>query len=239
MKRTPIKTLITTVAVSLFALSMVAGCSTTSSENVKTSGIWAHFSVDHYPDGEVICWGVLRVGGSTGTMIDLTGGEHLECNGSTMSEYVEPITEYRWNRAVVTEDVDRLYDFLFVRTDDEINTTVEMPMPPYILALDPSDVVYDGESLTITWDADYPGDDVDIRVDGTCIDNLSAVAEADNGEYTFPEVLLSVDAIDTACTLEIRVVRVFEDDVNSAFQGGYTQANRIETDTIPFEAATL
>lgn len=235
MKRTPKKTMFSALLLVLFSVGLVASCSTTDSENVKTSGIWARFAVDHHPNGDVICWGVLKVGGSTGTMIDLTGGEHLECNGVRMSEYVEPITDYRWNRASVAEDMDGLYDFLFVRTDEEVNTTVEMPLAPYIIDLDPVDVVYDGEPLTIYWDADFPGDDVDIHVDGTCIDSLSAIAVPDDGEYTFDSVLLSVDALENTCTLEIRVVRVVEGFVNSAYQGGYTEANRIEMDTIPFE----
>lgn len=231
--------LINFLAVVLVSILGTTACSTTESENVKTSGIWARFTVEHHPDGDVVCWAVLRVGGGTGTVIELSGGEHIRCNDIQMSEYFEPVTNFRWNRAIVPEDLDGIYDFLFVRTDEEINTSIVMPELPLIYDLFPDDVVLEGEALTIYWDDEYPGDVVDINVEGSCIQNLSALSVADSGEYTFDAVLLSPDTIETTCDLEIDVVRIIEDSVNPAYQGGFIEAHRIDRVTIPFEALSI
>ena len=49
------------IVVAALGLWLVAGCETTDSENVKTSGIWAKFQVDDNGDGTVTAWALLRV----------------------------------------------------------------------------------------------------------------------------------------------------------------------------------
>jgi hypothetical protein len=231
MKRT-IET--TVVAMMFVSFLLNAACSTTDSENVKTSGIWAHYVVDHYPDDEVRCLGVLRVGGSTGTIVDMSGGEHLECNGLEMSEFFDPITNYRWNRVIMDPDPQNLYDIDFVRTDEVVSTTVEVAEPPYVDGTEPAGLVYGGEALTVFWDPTYPGDSVNIHLSGTCIDDLSDYGVLDDGEYTFNAVTADPE-VGGDCVIDITVSRVFEDSVNPAFEGGYTESYRIEDFSIDFE----
>jgi hypothetical protein len=234
MRRT-ISRLALFVATAAVLVPLAVGCSTTESENVKTSGIWARFEVDHYWDGEVICWGVLRVGGQSGTMVDLSGGEFLDCNGVLMDEYVEPVTDYRWTRAEVAEDPEGIYEFYFDRMNDaDVSTIVEVAPAPFIDELVPSDVVYGGEALSVYWDPTYPGDDIDIDVDGSCIENLDAVGVPDDGEYTFDAVVVDPN-VGGDCELEIIVTRNIHGSVNPAYQGGFTASHRIESTTIPFE----
>jgi hypothetical protein len=64
----------TTLGVCLAVAGLVAHCSIVDSTNVRTAGIWAHYTVEHDAFDSVTVRGVLRVGGSTGTIVDLTAG---------------------------------------------------------------------------------------------------------------------------------------------------------------------
>ncbi|MBN2725091.1 MAG: hypothetical protein JXR95_13575 [Deltaproteobacteria bacterium] len=214
-------------------------CSVTDSENIKTSGIWAHYVIEEDESGTVTALAALRVGGSTGTVVDLTGGEYIECNDSYMEEYVELITNMHWSRAVVDFDSDYMYDFTFVRTDEEVSTEVELPAVPEISGLEPSDTVYEGESLTIYWDATLSEDTVDIFVEGTCIENIALYDVADDGEYTVASVNPDYDVNIPDCEIDVYVRRILLGQVNSAFQGGYTEGRSISHDTLSFQVLLI
>jgi hypothetical protein len=227
----------TIALVCLATAGLVAACSTTESTNIKTSGIWVRYTVEHDAHDSVTVWGVLRVGGSTGTIIDLFAGEHLEVNGTNMTEWVEPITNYHWSRAVIGPDPDGIYDIDFVRLGDEVvSTTVVTPERPFITSLDPGNVVNSEEVLTIYWDEGDPGDDVDIYIEGDCIENHSYSQVADTGMFVSDPIFdLPPPDLPADCTLQVTVARNVVGSVNSAFQGGYTEARAFEEVLIAFE----
>lgn len=70
----------------LLILSMVflAACSKTESENVKTAGLYVSFHVEMDEYQTLHCFATFQVGGSTGTYLELTGGDDVECNGVSM-----------------------------------------------------------------------------------------------------------------------------------------------------------
>jgi hypothetical protein len=105
---------------------------------------------------------------------------------------------------------------------------------PVIEELFPAGVIYGGESLTVYWDPTFPGDDVDVHVEGVCIENQSIFAAPDDGEYTFDSVNAD-PAVGGDCELDVTVVRNIEDAVNPAYQGGYTVSRRHYYTTISFE----
>jgi len=221
---------------SLAIAGLVTTCVITDSTNVKTSGIWARYTVEHDAHDTVTVRGVLRVGGSTGTIVDLTAGEHLEVNGTNMTEWVEPITNYHWSRAVLSPDVDGIYDIDFVRLDELVPSTVVVPDRPLISSLDPADVILSEEVLTIYWDNSAPGDDVDLYIEGDCIESHAYYSEADSGMfvsdpiYDLPPPDLPVD-----CVLQVTIARNVVGSVNGAFQGGYTEATAVDEVLIDFE----
>ena len=221
--------IIISLILSLFAVS---SCSTTESSNIKTSGIWAHYVIDEYSDGETIAWGVLRVGGATGTIIDLVGGEYLECNGTRMTEYVEPLTNFHWNRAALTQAQDGVYDFTLIRTDEEITSTITGADFPTIDTTTLPDHVYGGEPLEVNWDATNPGEDVSVNVTGTCIQNIYTDNVADTGSYTVPQIFENTSNV-TDCTITVKVLRHVRGDVSTLFQGGLIEANAIDEADLP------
>ena len=226
----------TSVLVCLAIAGLVAACSITDSTNIKTSGVWAHYTVEHDSDDSVTVRGVLRVGGSTGTIIDLTAGEHLEVNSINMTEYLEPITNFHWSRAIITPDPDGIYDIDFVRLDELVSTTIVAPERPFITSLDPVGVILSDELLTINWDAAAPGDDVDIYIEGACIENHAYSLVADSGMFVSDPILDSpLPDLPADCALLVTIARNVVGSVNSEFQGGYTEARTFDEYTIDFE----
>ncbi len=226
----------TTVLVCLAATGLSTGCVVTESTNIKTSGIWAHFTVEHDAHDSILVRGVLRVGGSTGTIVDLSAGEHLEVNGANMTEWVEPITNFHWSRAVISPDPDGLYDIDLVRLDELVSSTILTPERPFIESLDPVNVITSEEVLTIYWDDADPGDDVDIYIEGDCIENHSYALVADSGMFiSDPLYDLPAPDLPADCTLTVTVARNVVGSVNSAFQGGYTEARAFDELTISYE----
>jgi hypothetical protein len=226
----------TTVLVCLAASGLGTGCVVTESTNIKTSGIWAHFTVEHDAHDSIIVRGVLRVGGSTGTIVDLSAGEHLEVNDTSMTEWVEPITNYHWSRVVLSPDPDGLYDIDFVRLDELVSSTILTPDRPTIDSLDPMGVINTDEVLTVYWDDTHPGDDVDVYIDGDCIEDHWYALVADSGMFVSdPVVDLPAPDLPADCTLTVTIARNVVGSVNSAFQGGYTEARTFDELTIAYE----
>ncbi len=216
-------------------LASASGCTVTESENVKTSGMWAHFVIDHHPDDLVVAWAALRVGGQLGTIIDLTGGDSMECNGTHMTEYVEVLTNMHWSRAEISPDTDGIYDFTFIRPDEEVITTVVTPSLPVIIETDPPVTVGAGDMITVTWDATDAGDHMNFFVSGTCIKNIGELDKEDDGEYQL-SALEDFDPQDpTECTVTLELRRWVEGDVASDFQDGYTEAKRMDAVTFNYE----
>lgn len=220
-------------AVALAVLALTAkGCGTIESEEVKTGSIWARFMVDHHPDDQVVAWAIFRHGGPTGRIVDLTGGEYVECNGTRLDEYYDPFSGYRWHRSYVALDPNGRYLFNFVRLDETVDTELNVGEPPLITGTDPVGSMRVSDSLTIYWDTTYPGDAVRIDLEGDCIGNVTASNLPDNGEYTI-EYVNPIGVEDCVCTAT--VTRALLGLVNFDFLGGLTEANRKDSVTLIFQ----
>ncbi|HLG21018.1 MAG TPA: hypothetical protein VI895_14545 [Bdellovibrionota bacterium] len=124
------------------------GCATTAStrsENVKTSGLYADLSVTHRPDDSVTVSASLHVGGRYGTSVTLSGVDHWEVNGEAF-----PASDP--GSTLIAPAADSTYNLTFVRSDEQVTTTIVAPANPTILSLTP-DKIRVTDRLTITWDA--------------------------------------------------------------------------------------
>ena len=231
----PKNTLVTALALALVVAAsfVVRGCSVTESTNIKTSGIWADYLVSQDETDPVWARGTLRVGGSTGTIVDLVGGEYLEVNGTRMTEWVEPITNYHWNTATISPDPSAEYTITFVRTDEQVPTT--MVMPEMVYSNDPS-TIHTDEQVTVYWDDPGIGGVVDVDVVGDCITNQYHTVGSDLGEFTTSPVTDATPAMPTDCAIEVQVTRSVDYPVNSRFQGGRAEARRLTTLPFSFES---
>jgi len=223
------KLLLSSIMATTFLFSV--DCSVTESTNIKTSGIWTHYVIENH-EGVIRAYAVLRVGGSTGTIVDLTAGERLEVNGQRLTEWVEPITGYHWSSGLVAEDALGEYLFNFVRTDEEVGTILHLPELPVIDGPVPDQLECFDVPITVAWNHDAPGDSITVTVSGDCIDTFSQTLPSDPGAFEIPG-LPPQDGVVEGCELTITVTRWYEGSPNPAFQGGWIEQKAI--DSVPVD----
>lgn len=108
------------------AVLSLAACSNTESENVKTSGFYATYTLFAEGASSASCQATFQVGGSTGTYLDLNSGDTVTCDGQSMvrSELLGMITY----TASVTATVGKTYEIVLTRSGEPTYTsTVVLP----------------------------------------------------------------------------------------------------------------
>ncbi|MCJ8278243.1 MAG: hypothetical protein HRT44_03895 [Bdellovibrionales bacterium] len=155
---------------SVSVLSLV-GCSTTESENINTEGFYAVYTLTEDAGGtrgDVIFY----VGGETGTVIQLSDGDSVTCNGNTLNENQDFIGRiYYWGSCGAL-GVGNKYTFVFTRQvddgDNEVYTsTVTMPSAVSISSPWDSATFTRGQTIPVTWNAGVGGDTVSVSISGS------------------------------------------------------------------------
>jgi hypothetical protein len=201
----------------LIAFVLQSGaCARTDSENIRTSGIWATIVVDQERADRVEIDVNLRVGGITGTIIDLSGEDHVTVNGEEILGLHEDIAP----------SPDGRYDVTLVRADEQVTTSLVVPAPPTILETIPADEVRIADTLTIEWDVAEPGDQVQGSISGPCLaSGQSFLDTEERGWFTSQRF---TDA--GPCTIDVDLVRATGFRLNPAYEGGSAEArNRAAT----------
>ena len=133
-------------ALSLFAVA----CSKTTSDNVKTSGVFASYSVQAQDTNRVECLVRFQVGGGTGTSLELAGADDVTCDGRAMTKSEA--------FGVVTYSVSLPYrtgydyQVQFTRPNEPAYVaTASLPEP--ILNVSPAApvILRKGDRLAVTW----------------------------------------------------------------------------------------
>ncbi len=127
-----------------------AGCSSTASDNVKTSGIYASYSVDGNSISTATCTVILRVGGVTGTYLDLSASDQLTCDGQAMSKSsLLGIITYS---ASVSYSVGKSYEIVLTRSGETpYSSTVSLPEAVNITSPTSGTSFSKGSAITTTW----------------------------------------------------------------------------------------
>lgn len=104
-----------------FLLLGLGACSNTESENVKTSGFYATYTLFAEGASTATCQATFQVGGSTGTYLDLNSGDSVTCDGQSMvrSEFLGMIMY----TATVTATVGKTYDVVLTRSGEPTYTS--------------------------------------------------------------------------------------------------------------------
>lgn len=135
------------IAVAAF---LVGGCSKVPSDNVKTAGIYASYSIRGNNQNSVVCTVQFQAGGSTGTFLDLSAGDSVTCNGQSMSrnEFAGIITY----SATLPYTVGAVYTVIFSRANEGSYTST-VTLPEAIEGISPSQgtTIQKGSALTASW----------------------------------------------------------------------------------------
>lgn len=123
-----------------------------------------------------------------------------------------------------------------MRLDELVSSTILAPDRPYIDSLTPGDVVLTEEVLEIYWDDTASGDDVDIFIDGDCIEGHAYYGEVDSGMFISDPIYdLPPPDQPADCVLTVTVARNVVGAVSGSFGGGYTEATAVDEVLIDYE----
>lgn len=137
---------------SLFLISslFLFSCAKTNSDNIKTSGIRATFSVVGNNQNSVTCTASFQVGeGVGGTYLDLDANDSITCNGNSMSKTDFVTVSYS---ATVPYQVGGTYTLVFTRAGEgSYTSTVTLPEAISNYSPNTAQTLQKGSPLNISW----------------------------------------------------------------------------------------
>lgn len=209
------------------------GCKdeTVESEDIRTSGIWASFEVLATGNGESSVKSQLRVGGDSGTLVNLTGQDKLICSvGDALSKTLAKSGDY-YKGTFAADAGGTQFKFAFSRGDaDEAapNSVVTLPDAFTIGGVTDGQQVSRAAALTITWEpSTTAGDAMTWTLSGDCLFDSHASVQTD-GTLTLQgedfdatpsadEAAKSGDAEKANCTAKLCLERLRKGTLDPAF----------------------
>jgi hypothetical protein len=146
-------------------LSVIAtACAKTTSENVKTGGFFASYSVKGNNTSSVECVVRFQVGGGTGTSLELSGSDRVTCDGQSMTkEEALGIVTYR---VVLPYRQGHDYQVVLSRAGEPAYLA-SATLPEPILNMNPAApvVLQKGTSLQVSWTPSLnPSDEMNVML---------------------------------------------------------------------------
>lgn len=175
----------------LMALGFL-GCNNekVESEDIRTSGIYAVFGVLATGNGKATASAELRVGGDSGTIVELTGEDKLTCTATAPEADPNAKTLAKDGNAYQAtfsgEAGDTEFLFALSRGDEDEgapNSSVTMPDPFAIAGVTATEAVSRATALTVTWDASATKDSTKWTLNGSCLFETHG-SVADDGSLT-------------------------------------------------------
>ncbi len=212
---------------------LASACSVVDSDNVKTGGFYTTFIVAQQAAQKPVATAIFQVGGPTGTYINLSSNDEIQCNDVELVKTKTIINSISYDAVL---DPKASYKFEFSRTGESTyERSIAHPEPFQITNKAPLSVKYDG-SVAITWQNSATAGKVSITVasggGGAGCQGVTVVKSGlpDTGSYTFNgNELLLRDGTKPACTYTVTLVREVSNEIGAPFQGGYLLARHTET----------
>jgi hypothetical protein len=196
---------------SLLIFIFTVGCSTTNSDNVNTEGFYVVFELT--ADGANTRGdATFYVGGLTGTVVQLSAGDSVTCNGNPMNESQDLFNRYYYWGGCGALTVDATYTFVFTRStasgDEVYTSTVTMPEALTLTSPGDGSTHNRGAPINVTWTAG--SDSIVLRLTGdgdsaespgsTTTFSATEGAQADDGVASFTGTQTNPDSINGAIT---------------------------------------
>jgi len=216
---------------------LLAGCAEdVDSENVKTNGMYADFSVTGRGDGQSEVRAAILIGGSSSnTYAKLSAGDVLSATSGTETHTLTEIggtvgDVHIYGATFDGADADQPFNIAFDRADDDSAPESNSVLPaPFEITAPVADVeVSRTEALTVTW-TPSTSSAVEIDLDGDCVILDSHNASSDTGSHTFEanSIRPSAGKDGDTCNVEIVVTTRKSGNVDPAFgEGGRFNAHQ-------------
>jgi hypothetical protein len=206
--------------ITALVMILAFSCAITDSGNVKTSGIWVSYTVRHKSDTNIEVIAVFRVGGPLGTLLEMSDGEYISCNGVALSW----ATLYYYT-TFTSPAPGNVYTFTFHRTDETIDTEVTVPPSPGTVTTTPSDGYNEWDPLEVNWSSGL--DTIEIEITGTEIDTYTRSGITDDGSFIVNDPKgtgIESDNNAGVSSLDVLVKKYRTGSVNAVYEGGQTRS---------------
>ncbi|AUX24992.1 hypothetical protein SOCEGT47_055330 [Sorangium cellulosum] len=199
----------TKAALGLAGLGVLAGCTETlDSQQIRTGGISATLEAVAESASSTSVTATLKAGGDeSNTYVILSGGDRIsaEADGETVDMSAESAGVYVARFKTGAEDTE--FKVLLDREDDDDAPGNAGTLPaPFDLEALPSEPASRGEDLTVAWSPSGTGDDMQIRVNGSCIFSRTIDVGGDPGTYTIKAGTLESTREDEPETCDVDIV---------------------------------
>jgi hypothetical protein len=223
---------VSVATVGLLGVLGLGGCGQVGSGSVKTSGMYADFSVTATGDGNAHVRAALRVGGPfSTTFVDLQPGDSFTAtqNGANMMPLArtqELLAAVSYTASFTGDAAATPFAIAMKRASDVSapNSTTTLPAKFTLSAPQANAVASRAQALTISWDAASatPGDTMDVLLSGTCVQPISKYSQSDNGQLVIMAgELKPVSGSEQAtCGVQITVSRKIAGTIDPAFTSG-------------------
>ncbi len=225
------------------------GCEVVSSNDVKTSGVYASMRVTATGDGTSDVVAQLLVGGAlSNTSLDLSAGDRLDLivgsDTQTMQTSKGLFGNMSYHATVADDRENTPFRIAFTRASndpaeadclggDAPNSFATLPAPFDIVGPNSDDTFSrETDDILIEWNAFGHIDDIHLSIDGSCISSHDMNGVDDSGVITIPAGTLEPDVGEelSTCDLTIELRRIRTGMVDPAYgEGGTFTATQIRT----------
>lgn len=208
---------------------LIISCAKTKSDNIKTSGFYANYSVtgSQANTALVSCSASFQVE-SGGTYIDLSSGDSVTCNGQSMSRSeLAGIVTYS---ASVAYQVGGTYEIVLTRTGESPYSST-VTLPEAVTGISPTSGSYSkGAQINYSWTpSSTSSDEMIIQFNRVTSASPSPCPRSDSNYDTSPEdgsgafgtnqTALPSDGIAGACSMQIKWIRARNGTMSSGLNG--------------------
>lgn len=215
------------LALAAVALAL-AGCSKTSSTDIKTSGMYLDFTATADGAGSTDVSASVRVGGMSLTFVELEGGDTLTATSGADTKTLSKVSLFNvvsYNGTFTGDQEDKDFTVALSRPSDTpaLNSSVTLPAPLTITG-PAAGTSYSRANgvITVTWGNSGKSEPLSVSLDGNCIDPVSRTPTGDPGTVTFNagEVKGKKDHETETCDVTVNVRRTRAGTVDPAFGKG-------------------
>lgn len=218
----------------LLGLAFPLACERVESDDVLTSGVYAHIDVVADGQGASFVETILKVGGQTSnTFLELSGDDRLEARAGgeaqAMTRRDGVFGALSYTAEFDGDAADTPFEVAFLRAIDDgaPSSAVTLPAPFALTAPAATLRLARGtDDLVVTWEGAGQSDPMELRLSGDCIMTHVQELEDDSGSFTLPAGTLVPPSDDapSECPLRLTLARARQ----GTLDGGYGKGGRIE-----------
>ncbi|MFZ4738420.1 MAG: hypothetical protein ACOYM9_20855 [Bradymonadia bacterium] len=221
----------------LAALATSTACSSMSSEDVDTDGMYAQIGVEARGNGQTEVRVSLRAGDADSmTWIELDGGDRLYAEREDLrvrlSEYDSTFEQFEYGTALDGEFVGTpvRVELRRERFADADNSVVSLPAPFDLKVGNAGQTFETGvDAVALRW-GQGSADTIAVEVEGDCILDYRTSAMPDTGAFELPPQALeaySGEGEGSTCSAVVRVRRTRVGALDPQFEGGRITASQV------------